>query len=482
MAGDFGLWRFAFSPYNIRVRPRCTTLHCVTEGIFLKMASNVISSRQLRLRDFRYPGELFSLTVTFFILLSLYGLLTVFFPTYWSTTVKTLMITLAGLGVYIFSVKLQQRTAFGTLVRVSPRQFPELFALATQAAERLSSPYVPVYVKRSSEMNIYTLGFWRHPLIVLTSSLVDQMQPDNLQFFIGREIGHVKASHTWLRTLLKPLGSEVPLIGRLLNSFIFGDWINRAELTADRAGLIACRSLTTSVSTMLKFGVGIRLFEKLDIKEFLEQINDVRDVRGHLTEIVAEQPYLTQRVRALVRYSLSGQFRDVAPEKRGHTQILKSMPEAFVSSRFKLEGVEVEAVAGVASPVKPDASPARPIGTDTVVDEAITLSDFAEFLEEEDENAFDPRLALVGAESSHALRRQRTLVGRNHDNDIVLDNDRISRHHVEFVREGDDLMIVDLESRNGVWLNGRRVKSPAAIKSGDVIRIGREEFTFLVKE
>ncbi|MGH9841852.1 MAG: FHA domain-containing protein [Blastocatellia bacterium] len=447
------------------------------------MASNVISSRQLRLRDYRYPGELFSLTLTFFILLSLYGLLTVFFPTYWSTTVKTLMITLTGLGVYVFSVKLQQRAAFGTLVKVSPRQFPELYALAMQAAERLASPYIPVYVKRSSEMNIYTLGFWRHPLIVLTSSLVDQMEPDNLQFFIGREIGHVKASHTWLRTLLKPLGSELPVIGRLLNSVIFGDWINRAELTADRAGLIACRSLTTSVSTMLKFGVGIRLFEKLDIKEFLEQINDVRNVRGHLTEIVAEQPYLTQRVKALVRYSLSDQFSEVFPERQGHTQILKSMPEAFISSHLKREEIGMQtAVAIAASPVKRAAAPPPPVETDTVFDEAITLSDFTEFLEEEDENAFDPRLALVGADGSHALRRRRTLVGRNPDNDIVLDSDRISRHHVEFVREGDDLMIVDLESRNGIWLNGHRVKEPAAVKSGDLIRIGRQEFTFLVKE
>src|SRR4030095_5705266 len=98
---------------------------------------------------------------------------------------------------------------------------------------------------------------------------------DNLQFFIGRELGHIKAGHTWLRTLLKPLGADVPGIGQLLHSVIFGDWINRTEYTADRAGFIACRSLTTAISTMLKFGVGVRLFEKLDIKEFLDQVNQV---------------------------------------------------------------------------------------------------------------------------------------------------------------------------------------------------------------
>src|SRR5262245_4199874 len=123
------------------------------------MASNVIGSRPIKLRDYRYTGELHSLILTFIILISLYALATILFPTYWSTTLKTQMITVAGLAVYIVSVKLQQRSAFGTLVRVSPRQFPELYGLATEAAQRLGSPYVPVYVKRSSEMNIYTVGF-----------------------------------------------------------------------------------------------------------------------------------------------------------------------------------------------------------------------------------------------------------------------------------------------------------------------------------
>ncbi len=193
---------------------------------------------------------------------------------------------------------------------------------------------MPVYVKRSSEQNIYTLGFWRSPLIVITSSMIDQMDPGNLQFFIGREIGHIQAGHTWLRTLLKPLGSEVPLIGRLLNSVIFGDWGNRAEFTADRAGFLACRSLTTAVSTMLKFGVGVSLFKQLDIREFLEQIKDVRTVGGRVTDIIAEQPYLTERVRHLVRFALSDQFRVILPEERAHTQILDALPQGFFTSGY----------------------------------------------------------------------------------------------------------------------------------------------------
>lgn len=440
------------------------------------MAGVMATNQKIRSSDYRYPGEHLSLVLTFSILITLYVLAAIFFTRTWLSTLNTLTLTFAGLTVYIVTVKLQQRSAFGTLVRVGPRQFPELYDLASVAAERLSTGSVPVYVKRSSEMNIYTLGFRKKHLIVLTSSLVDQMEPDNLQFFIGREIGHIQGGHTWLRTLLKPLGSEVPVIGRLLNSVIFGDWVNRAELTADRAGFIACRSLTTSVSTMLKFGIGIRLYEKLDIKEFLGQIDEVRNFSGHLTEIVAEQPYLTQRVRALVRFGLSARFYALVPDKQGYTRILEAIPAAFVSTGFDLA----------------EFSPAieRTVHTRgnvlTVADEVVTAVEDLDGFDELDprENAPDPRFILVAGEgdSTYILRRHFTRIGRNHDNDIVLNSDRVSRYHAEIMREGGEMKIIDKDSRNGVWLNGRRVNESAVIKSGDVIRVGRENLTYTEKD
>ncbi len=436
------------------------------------MASEVVSEQSIKLRHYRYTGELLSLFLTFLLLSGLYALAAIFFPESWTTTFKTLLITLAGLAVYVFSVKLQQRAAFGTLVRVSPRQFPELYDLASVAAERLSSPPVAVYVKRASEMNIYTLGLWQRPIIVLTSSLVDQMGPDNLQFFIGREIGHIQAGHTWLRTLLKPLGADVPVIGKLLNSVIFGDWINRTEFTADRAGFIACRSLTTAVSTMLKFGVGVRLYEKLDIREFLEQINEVRNVSGHLTEIMAEMPYLTQRIRSLVRFALSERYQPFASEKRGQTQILKAIPEAFVSSKLRLDELDLPSQTNHASGQ-----------SELTEDEQVTVADLT--LDDLDiVNAFDPRKMLVRVSDSaeFQLRSLLTRIGRNQDNDIVLNHDRVSRYHAEILCEDQTLKIVDKGSRNGVWVNGQRVKDSTELKSGDKLRIGKQEFQLIVRE
>ncbi len=98
-------------------------------------------------------------------------------------------------------------------------------------------------------------------------------------------------------------------------------------------------------------------------------------------------------------------------------------------------------------------------------------------------------ILIPDSSSSHAdtnlsynLRRLRTKIGRQRDNDIVIQNDRVSRHHAEIAREGNRLLILDQESRNGVWLNGWRISEPTELKSGDQIRIGRQQFMFSSKD
>jgi Zn-dependent protease with chaperone function len=429
------------------------------------MVSDVSSVRQLKLRHYRYPGEVWSLLLTFFILSSLYALAIIFFPSNAKQVWQTLLLTGVGLGVYIITVIVQQRSAFGTLVRVSRRQFPEIYEAGALAASRLSCPPVPIYVKRASEQNIYTLGLLKQPLIVITSSMIDQMSNESLQFFIGREIGHIRAGHTWLRTLLRPLGAGIPVIGKLLDSVVFGDWMNRTEHTADRAGLIACNSLTVSISTMLKFGVGTSLFQKLDIREFLEQINDVRSVGGRVTEIVAEQPYLIQRIRRLVRFALSHEASPLARRANHNTGILEQIPQAFIDT------------SSVSFPE-----------LKTCEDETQPIIDFDEDTtsdESEPDNSVDPYLSLVAVSSraAHALRRCHTRIGRNVDNDIVIaDDDRVSRYHAEIRRDNNQFILLDCDSRNGVWLNQHRIHQSAKLRAGDRIRIGRQEFDFTVKE
>ena len=62
-------------------------------------------------------------------------------------------------------------------------------------------------------------------------------------------------------------------------------------------------------------------------------------------------------------------------------------------------------------------------------------------------------------------------IGRHGENDIVLRDSSISRHHAFFIKEGENLIVTENGSKNGTIVNGLNVES-ARLENGDVIRIG----------
>ena len=71
-----------------------------------------------------------------------------------------------------------------------------------------------------------------------------------------------------------------------------------------------------------------------------------------------------------------------------------------------------------------------------------------------------------------------TRIGRRPDNDIVLDDDDVSRYHAVIIDTGSSFVISDLRSTNGVLVRGRRIRPSATLTDGDHIRIGGHQFTF----
>ena len=64
-------------------------------------------------------------------------------------------------------------------------------------------------------------------------------------------------------------------------------------------------------------------------------------------------------------------------------------------------------------------------------------------------------------------------IGRDADNDLVIDEPRVSRHHALIsLLGGNQYYITDLGSSNGTFLNGRPVTIPVILKSGDELHIG----------
>jgi len=75
------------------------------------------------------------------------------------------------------------------------------------------------------------------------------------------------------------------------------------------------------------------------------------------------------------------------------------------------------------------------------------------------------------------LEKELTTVGRARENDILIDNPAVSRHHAIIHKKGDRFAIKDLESANGTFVNGRRVDS-AELGLGDVVLIGKHALIY----
>jgi hypothetical protein len=77
----------------------------------------------------------------------------------------------------------------------------------------------------------------------------------------------------------------------------------------------------------------------------------------------------------------------------------------------------------------------------------------------------------------HEIDKRRVVLGRSKDCDIQLADPNISRRHAELRQDGSAYWLVDLDSTNGVLVNGRKT-ARAKLESGDTITIGSTELLF----
>ena len=77
----------------------------------------------------------------------------------------------------------------------------------------------------------------------------------------------------------------------------------------------------------------------------------------------------------------------------------------------------------------------------------------------------------------HEVSKRRTLIGRSKDCDVQIDDPSASRKHAELRQEGTAYWVVDLDSTNGLEVNGMRTQR-AKLDHGDKITIGATEIAF----
>ena len=77
-----------------------------------------------------------------------------------------------------------------------------------------------------------------------------------------------------------------------------------------------------------------------------------------------------------------------------------------------------------------------------------------------------------------ALDKASLVIGRTEENDVLLNHRSISRHHAKIVRDGEHYTIVDLQSANGIRVNGEDYER-IELNAGDVIELGHVKIRFV---
>ena len=171
-------------------------------------------------------------------------------------------------------------------VRVGPRQYPRIHEQLVRVCEVLDTDVPPLYISQTHLANAGAVGM-DHPFIVLNSSLIELTNDAELEAVLGHEVGHIMSEHSLYRTLLHLLlgfgQSFTPIISQAVVPITLAlmEWSRKAEVSSDRAGLLATQDLEAVVGLLCVMAGGIRgRRDELDLDAFVEQSDDYRTSTG----------------------------------------------------------------------------------------------------------------------------------------------------------------------------------------------------------
>lgn len=164
-------------------------------------------------------------------------------------------------------------------ILVGPKQLPEIHQLLLEACQVLDLEVPQLYIQQNPVPNAYTLAMrGSRPFIVIHTSLIDLLTPEELQAVIAHELGHLKCEHGVYLTaanLLVIASGLFSNIGAVLAESIKGqmmEWLRCAEFSCDRAALLAVQDPNIVSSVLMKLSGGSpKLAPLLNLDAFIEQ-------------------------------------------------------------------------------------------------------------------------------------------------------------------------------------------------------------------
>ena len=213
----------------------------------------------------------------------------------------------------------------GNAVRVGPDQFPRIWGLHVEVCTTFDWPKIPeLFVSQTPFFNAGAYGV-DDPFIVLNSTTLEMLNEEELRALIAHEMGHVVSGHAFYRTIaailaMVSLGALPFLAGLALLPvrLAFLEWSRKAELSADRAGLLGCQNVIAAMSLHMKAAGGGRevgFNDQMNVDAFMiqaHQYNDTNDGLAVVYKIIntlgLTHPMNTVRAAELQHWVANGDY------------------------------------------------------------------------------------------------------------------------------------------------------------------------------
>jgi Zn-dependent protease with chaperone function len=202
----------------------------------------------------------------------------------------------------------------GSAVKVTDQQYPRVYLAAKAAGAALRVRVPAVFAAPSDSIKVKVLGTEDAPHLIVNLGLAERLDDTALVAAIAHELGHVQNGHIFYATALHYLTQSAAFFVRWVVQpaiMTLQAWSRRAEITCDRAALLAVRDLDKTLQAMVALELGVEQGSAFDAEEYLRTVPDVPGLKrgfGRYAELFRSHPYVPKRVQALRLFAGSAMY------------------------------------------------------------------------------------------------------------------------------------------------------------------------------
>jgi Zn-dependent protease with chaperone function len=203
----------------------------------------------------------------------------------------------------------------GTAVKVSDQQYPRVYEAAKAAGAALRVRVPVVFAAPTDSIKVKVLGTDDAPHLIVNLELAEKLDEIELRAAIAHELAHVQNGHILYATALHYLQHSAAFFIRWVVQpaiMTLQAWSRRAEVTCDRASLLAVRDLDQTLAALVKLELGVDKGSAFSADEYLKALPDVKKGIGRYAELFRSHPYVPKRVHALRLFADSALYAQIS--------------------------------------------------------------------------------------------------------------------------------------------------------------------------